>query len=218
MSDAPKAYFAEFLGTALLLFCGTGAIVVDVASGGTVGHLGIAFSFGAIVTAVIYSFGEVSGAHINPAVTLAFWLAGKFPGRRVPGYLLAQSAGALLASAALRFIFPETPTLGETLPAGPPLQSFVLEIVLTFILMLVILQVATGSREQGLTAGVVIGLVVMLEAAFAGPICGASMNPARSLAPALVNANLTHLWIYLVAPVIGAALAVGPWKLLQGPK
>ena len=157
---------------------------------------------------MIYTFGDVSGAHLNPAVTTAFAAARRFPWREVPGYILSQTLGALTASALLRLLFPAQANLGVTLPAGAASQSFVLEIVLTFLLMLVILSVSTGSREKGVTAGIAIGAVIALEAMFAGPICGASMNPARSLAPALLSGHLEHLWVYLLAPTVGALLAV----------
>ena len=199
---------AEVLGTFTLVFAGTGAIVVNQVSGGAITHAGIALTFGLVVLAMIHTFGDVSGAHLNPAVTTAFAAAGRFPGREVPGYLGAQSVGALTASGLLRFLFPDAATLGATLPAGPPTQSFVLEVVLTAILMLTILSVSTGAKEKGITAGIAIGSVIALEAMFAGPICGASMNPARSLAPALVSGSLEHLWLYLTAPTLGALIAI----------
>lgn len=203
-----KKHLAELLGTFTLVFAGTGAIVINQVSQGVIGHAGIALTFGLVVLAMIYTFGDVSGAHLNPAVTIAFAAAGRFAWREIPGYLGAQVAGALAASALLRFLFPQAAILGATLPAGPPMQSFVLEIVLTAILMLTILSVSTGAKEKGISAGIAIGGVIALEAMFAGPICGASMNPVRSLAPALVSGNLTHLWIYLAAPVLGALIAV----------
>ncbi len=203
-----KKLLAECLGTFTLVFAGTGAIVINQVAGGVTGHAGIAIVFGLVVLAMIHTFGDVSGAHLNPAVTTAFAAAGRFAWREVPGYIGAQIVGALAASVLLHFLFPEATTLGATLPAGPPMQSFVLEIVLTAVLMLTILSVSTGAKEKGITAGIAIGGVIALEAMFAGPICGASMNPARSLAPALVSGNLTHLWIYLVAPMIGALIAI----------
>ncbi len=203
-----KRQLAELLGTFALLFAGTGAIIIDGASHGSIGHGGIALTFGLVVMAMIYTFGDVSGAHLNPAVTLAFAVAGRFPWRDVPGYLAAQAAGALLASGLLRVLFPLDATLGATLPSGSDGQSFILEAVLTGMLMLTILSVSTGSKEKGITAGIAIGSIIGLEAMFAGPICGASMNPFRSLAPAFVSGNLQHLWLYLVAPVLGACLAV----------
>ena len=203
-----KICLAEFFGTFALVFAGTGAIIINHVSGGTIAHVGIALTFGLIVLAMVYTFGDVSGAHLNPAVTAGFALAGRFPWRQVPAYMTAQVAGALFASGLLRFLFPSHETLGATLPAGPASQSFVLETVLTLILMLVILSVSTGAKEKGITAGIAVGSVIALEAMFAGPISGASMNPARSIGPALVSGHLEHLWIYLAAPILGAALAV----------
>lgn len=200
---------AEFVGTFALIFAGTGAIVVNSASGGQVTHIGIALTFGLVVLAMIYAVGDVSGAHLNPAVTLGFAFAGRFPARGVAPYILAQCAGAFAASGVLQFLFPGNATLGATLPAGTVGQSFVFEVILTLLLMFVILTVATGAKERGLMAGVAVGSVVALEALFAGPICGASMNPARSLAPAAVSGQLDHVWVYLTAPVVGACLAVG---------
>lgn len=213
-----KKQVAEFLGTFILVFAGTGAIVVNGVTHGTIGHAGIALTFGLVVLAMIYTFGDVSGAHLNPAVTLGFAAAGRFAWREVPAYLISQCLGAAAASALLRGLFPTDGTmLGATLPAGPVMQSFVLETVLTAVLMLAILSVSTGAKEKGITAGLAIGSVIALEAMFAGPICGASMNPARSLAPALMAGHLEHLWVYLSAPVIGALLAVPLCKLTREP-
>jgi aquaporin NIP len=203
-----KKLLAEFLGTFALVFAGTGAIVINHASGGVIGHAGIALTFGLVVLAMIHTFGDVSGAHLNPAVTLGFAGARRFPLREVPGYIAVQAGGALAASGLLRALFPENATLGATLPAGSVGQSFVLEAVLTAILMLTILSVSSGAKEKGITAGLAIGAVIGLEAMFAGPISGASMNPARSLGPALVSGHLEHLWIYLTAPVLGALVGV----------
>jgi len=211
-----KQPVAEFLGTFTLVFAGTGAIVIDQVTGGTIGHAGIALTFGLVVLAMIYTFGDISGAHINPAVTIAFAVAGRFPWRQVPAFLAAQIAGGIAASLLLRWLFPENTHLGGTLPAGSASQSFVLEVVLTLILMLVILSVSTGAKEKGITAGIAIGAVVGFEAMFAGPICGASMNPIRSLAPALVSGHLEHLWIYLCAPVVGALIAVPLCACVRG--
>lgn len=203
-----KKLLAEFLGTFGLVFAGTGAIVINQVSGGAIGHAGIALTFGLVVMAMIHTFGDVSGAHLNPAVTLAFAAARRFPVREVPGYLGAQVAGALGASGLLFALFGNAASLGATLPRDGWGQSFVLEVVLTAVLMLTILSVSTGAKEKGITAGIAIGGVIALEAMFAGPVCGASMNPARSLAPALVSGNLAHLWLYLIAPVAGALIAV----------
>jgi aquaporin NIP len=199
---------SELLGTFTLVFAGTGAIVINDVSGGVIGHAGIALTFGLVVMAMIYTFGDVSGAHLNPAVTLGFAVAGRFAWKDVPGYVMTQVAGALAASGVLRLLFPTHEKLGATLPSGSAMQSFVLELILTAILMLAILRVSTGSKEKGITAGIAIGGIIALEAMFAGPICGASMNPARSLAPALVSGHVEHLWIYLTATVLGALAAV----------
>ena len=172
-------------------------------------------TFGLVVLAMIYALGDVSGAHLNPAVTLGFFAARRFDGRLVFPYLASQLVGAVLASALMRFLFPASATLGSTLPAGTPSQSFILEIVLTALLMFVILGVSTGAKEKGITAGVAVGAVIALEALFAGPISGASMNPARSLAPALVSGHFAHLWIYLTAPILGALLAVPACRCVQ---
>lgn len=203
-----KKLCAEFLGTFGLVFAGTGAIIINQVSGGAITHVGIALTFGLIVLAMIYSFGDVSGAHFNPAVTIAFGFAKRMRMREAPGYIGAQIAGAMAASGVLRLLFPQSETLGATLPAGTAAQSFVLELLLTFFLMMVVLSVSAGAKEKGITAGIAVGAVIALEAMFAGPICGASMNPARSLAPALVGRHLEHLWIYLTAPVLGALLAI----------
>ena len=171
-------------------------------------HAGIALTFGLVVLAMIYTVGDISGAHLNPAVTIGFWIARRLPGRELVPYLASQITGALIASGLLRLLFPQSKFLGATLPAGSDLQSFILEVVLTFLLMLTILNVSTGAKEKGITAGIAVGAVIGLEAMFAGPICGGSMNPARSLAPALVSIHLEHLWLYLVAPPLGAYAAM----------
>jgi aquaporin NIP len=209
---------AEILGTFALVFCGTGAIIVDNVTKGGVTHVGVAITFGLVVTAMIYGLGDVSGAHLNPAVSIAFTLAGRLPLKSLGIYLASEIAGAFLATLVLRLLFPTDELLGTTLPAGTAWQSFILELILTFFLMLVIMGVATGSKEQGLFAGVAIGSVILLEAMFAGPICGASMNPARSLAPAIVSGHTESLWVYLTAPIIGAALAIPIWKFLNAKK
>ena len=210
-----KKCSAELLGTFALVFCGTGAIVINQQTNGEVSHVGIAITFGLIVMAMIYTLGNISGAHLNPAVTLAFTLARRFQVKQVLPYIISQLLGAFLASAALHCLFPANDTLGTTLPSGTEIQSFILEFILTFFLMLVIINVATGSKEQGMFAGLAIGSTVLLEAMFAGPICGASMNPARSIAPAIVSGHIEHLWIYIVATVLGAASAIPVWKFLN---
>jgi aquaporin Z len=210
-----KKYIAELTGTFALVFCGTGAIVIDQQTNGGITHVGVAITFGFIVMSMIYALGNISGAHLNPAVSIAFAIAKKFPVKELLPYIISQGLGALLASGVLKVLFPANETLGATLPAGSDMQSFILEVILTFFLMLVILNVAHGSKEQGMFAGLAIGGVVLLEAMFAGPVSGASMNPLRSLAPAVVSGHLESLWVYLAAPIIGAILAVPLYNYLK---
>lgn len=212
-----RQFAAECFGTFALVFAGTGAIVINDVSSGTVSHVGIALTFGLIVLAMIYALGDVSGCHLNPAVTLAFFVARRFNRREIAPYILAQCVGAAVASFALKVLFPGHRTLGATLPAGGALQSLALEFVLTAILMFVILSVSSGSKEKGAFAGVAIGAVIALEAMFAGPICGASMNPARSIGPALVAWQPEHLWVYLAGPVAGALAGVALSFMIHGP-
>lgn len=207
---------AEALGTFALVFVGTGSMIVNDLHGGVVTHMGIALTWGLIVMALFYTLGEISGAHINPAVSVGLFFAKRFEGRLVVPYILSQCLGALAASSALRILFPDHPTLGASLPSGSALQSFIFEVFLTFVLMLVILYATTGSKEKAAFAGVAIGAVITLEALFAGSISGASMNPARSIAPALVSGKLEFLWIYLTAPIAGASLAVAVCYSLGG--
>jgi aquaporin NIP len=213
-----KKYIAELIGTFSLVFCGTGAIIINQQSNGAVTHLGIAITFGLIVMAMIYALGNISGAHLNPAVTIALSVAKKFEAKQIAPYILSQLIGALAASFVLKYLFPANAFLGATIPAGPEMQSFVLELILTFMLMLVILQMAFGNKEQNMFAGVAIGATVLLEALFAGPICGASMNPARSIAPAIASGHMEHLWIYIIATTLGAVAAVPVWYYLKENK
>ncbi len=210
-----RSFLAELLGTYFLVFAGTGALVINDVSGGVITHPGIAMVFGLVVMVLIYAFGEISGAHFNPAVTVGFWLSGRFPFRRIFPYMGAQFFGAILASLTLKILFPMHSTLGITLPRGDVGQSFILEAILTGLLVLVILSVTSGAKEKGLLAGVAIGGTVGMEALFAGPICGASMNPARSFAPAWVSGHLCGVWIYLLAPLVGACVAVVVHRLLS---
>ena len=209
---------AEGIGTFALVFMGCGAIVANDLTGGTVGHVGIALVFGLVVMAVIHAFGEVSGAHINPAVTLGFAAAGRFPKREVLPYVGVQVAGALVGAGALRLILGPHPTLGATLPAaGLGLGSaFALEAIMTAFLMAVILGVSTGAKEKGIMAGAAIGGTVALAALWVGPLTGASLNPARSLGPALVAGRFDVLWLYLAAPVLGALAAAPVCRLVYG--
>ena len=210
-----KKYIAEFLGTYALVFAGTGAVIIDQETHGSVTHVGVAITFGLIVMSMIYALGDISGAHINPAVSIAFATAKKFPVKELVPFIISQLSGAAAASLTLKYLFPGNQFLGATIPMGTDLQSFILEFILTFFLMLVIINVAKGSKEQGMFAGVAIGSVVALEAMFAGPICGASMNPARSFGPAVVSGHTEHLWIYLSATTMGAISAIPIWNFLK---
>ncbi|MBK8847814.1 MAG: aquaporin [Bacteroidetes bacterium] len=207
-----KKLVAEALGTFGIVFCGTGAIIINQHTNGAIGHAGIAITFGFIVTVMIYVFGNISGAHLNPAVSIALSAIKLFPVNHLAGYVTAQCIGALCASALLKFLFPLNELLGSTTPAGSLMQSLVFEFILTFILMLSILFVAKGEFSK--IAGIVIGMVILLEAMFAGPVSGASMNPARSLAPALLSMHMSTLWIYLLAPITGAIGAAFLWRWL----
>jgi len=210
-----KRYISEFIGTFAMIFCGTGAMTINEVTGGDVTHVGIAMTWGLIVMAMIYAFCETSGAHFNPAVSIAFAHAKKFSWREVPKYIIAQILGAFSASLILWFLFPSSEILGATIPTVDVWRAFVLEFLLTFFLMVVIINVSTGSKEIGAVAGIAIGAVVLLEAMFAGPITNASMNPARSIAPAFVSGNLQHLWMYIIAPILGALLAVVSCKMVK---
>ncbi len=208
-----QALFAEFIGTFILVFAGTGAIVVDSLTG-SVGHIGIGMTFGAVVAALIYTLGHTSGAHFNPIVTFGFWLIGEFPSKKVVLYIIAQSIGAILASSMLLVLFYDAAAntamlknLGATLPRYSWWNAWIMEAILSFILMLVICGSAIHGKAVKNFAGLAIGLTVGLEALFAGPITGASMNPARSLAPALLSMQFDYLWIYLSAPFAGSLAA-----------
>lgn len=209
-------YIAEAFGTFALVFAGCGAIVVDQTYGGVLGHTGISLVFGLVVMAMIYAVGNISGAHINPAVTLGFLFAGRLQAREVLPYISCQLAGAVVAALLLRLLFPEHGTLGATLPSGSMLQALVMEIVLSFLLMFVILNVSTGHMEKGIMAGVAVGGTVAFEAMIGGPVSGASMNPARSLGPALISGQLQGWWIYIVGPVVGMFLAYPTCRWVQG--
>jgi aquaporin Z len=210
-----KKYISEFIGTFSMIFCGTGAMTINEVTGGEVTHVGIGLTWGLIVMAMIYAFGETSGAHFNPAVTIAFAYAKNFAWKEVPKYIIAQILGAFVSSLVLLFLFPTSEFLGSTIPTVDVWRAFVLELLLTFLLMLTIINVSTGSKEMGVIAGIAIGGVVLLEATFAGPITNASMNPARSLAPNIVSGNIQGLWLYIIAPILGALLAVVSCKLIK---
>ncbi len=205
-----KKYLAELIGTFALVFCGTGAIVIDDVSSGAVTNVGIGITFGFIVMAMIYTFGRISGAHINPAVSIAFAFTDRFNRRNLMGYLIGQCTGALLASVILALLFPNHDSFGSTRSSGSWIQTFVLELILTYILMLVILFVSQNKKIEAFT-GLAVGATVGVEAIFAGPITGASMNPARSLGPAVVSMEFSDLWMYVLAPILGAIMASVTW-------
>ena len=209
-----RNYITELIGTFLLVFVGTGAMVINTETG-ALGHVGVAICWGLIVMVLVYALGDISGAHFNPAVTIAFVIAKRFSSKQLLPYVFFQFIGALLASYLLSILFPADEFLGGTQPLNAWHQSFILEVILTFLLMFVILNVSTGAKEKGIMAGSAIGATVGLDAMFAGPICGASMNPVRSIAPALVSGHLENLWIYIVATILGAILAVLFYKITR---
>ena len=210
-----RAMVAELIGTFALVFAGAGAIMVDEKTG-ALGQVGIAITFGLVIMAMIYAVGHISGAHFNPAVSVAFALTRHFPWRRVAAYWAAQLAGAICAALLLRASLGDIADVGATLPAGSDGQSFLWEIVLTFLLMFVIMSVATDSRAVGDAAAIAIGATVGLDAMFGGPISGASMNPARSLGPAIAAGELASVWIYIAAPLLGAAGGALAYQFVRG--
>ncbi len=209
-----KESMAEFIGTFALVFAGTGAIVDDSLTG-QLGHIGVAMSFGLVVGVLVCSLGHISKAHFNPAVTIGFFSISKMEKNLVLPYIIAQIGGAIFASALIYIIFGNSGNLGVTMPSGPWTQSFILEIIMTFFLMLVIISVATDARVKPEVSGIAIGGTVALDALFGGPISGASMNPARSLGPAIIGRIFEHQWIYLVAPVIGSLIAVETYEFIR---
>ena len=212
-----KQYISETLGTFAMVFCGCGAMTINEITHGSISHVGVAITWGLIVMAMIYAFGEISGAHFNPAVTIGFAFAKKFAWSKVPKYILSQFIGAFSAIFILWFLFPESQFLGETIPAEnfPAYKAAILEFLLTFFLMVVIINVSTGSKEIGTMAAIAVGGVILLEAMFAGPITKASMNPVRSIAPAIFTGNFQYLWLYITAPILGAIVAVSSCKLVK---
>ncbi|WP_370476532.1 MIP/aquaporin family protein [Tamlana flava] len=212
-----KQYISETIGTFAMIFCGCGAMTINEITNGSISHVGVAATWGLIVMAMIYAFGETSGAHFNPAVTIGFAFAKKFAWNKVPKYILAQAIGAILAAFLLRFLFPESQFLGETTPAigFPTYKAAILEFLLTFFLMVTIINVSTGSKEVGTMAAIAVGGVILLEAMFAGPMTKASMNPIRSIAPAIFTGNFEHLWLYILAPILGALAGVSSCKLVK---
>jgi MIP family channel proteins len=213
--EVQQSLVAEFVGTVALVFAGAGAIMVD-AKTHALGHVGIALTFGLVIMVMIYAVGHVSGAHFNPAVSFAFALTRHFPWPRLAGYWVAQVGGAIAAAAVLRGSLGDVVRIGATAPAGSQGQSFLWEIVLAFFLMFVIMAVATDTRAAGEAAAIAIGGTVGLDAMFGGPVSGASMNPARSIGPAFVAGDLHALWIYILAPLVGAALGALTYQLVRG--
>ncbi len=213
---SPNQFFAEGFGTFFLVLVGCGAIIINDEFNGVIGHGGIAMAFGLIVMIMIYAIGNISGAHMNPAVTIGFYFAGRFKAARIFPFVVAQCIGACLAGVLLKVGFPEHATLGATLPHYSILNAFIVEFLLSFGLMFVILNVSTGHMEKGIMAGVAVGGTVGVEALIGGPITGASMNPARSLSPALFSGNFAELWLYIVAPIAGMIAAYPTCRLVQG--
>jgi aquaporin Z len=206
-----KKYVAEIVATFFLIFCGCGAMVINTEFDGAITHTGVAAAWGLIVTIMIFAYGRISGAHMNPAVTIGLTLVKLHPKKEVAPYLVAQLIGAFAASLTLAQLFPENELLGSSLPQGSEMQSFILEFILTFMLMIVILLTSQGGKLEQYFAPVAIGATVGLEALYAGPVSNASMNPFRSLAPAVVSGHTEHLWLYLVATTLGAIVAAFYW-------
>ena len=216
MLPLARRCFAESLGAFVLVFAGCGAIVVQ-AETGALGHPGVALTWGLVVLALVYTLGDRSGAHLNPAVTVGLAFARRFPRAEVLPYIGSQLAGAFAAAAFLLLLFPDDATLGATRPRGAAWQSFALEVALTWFLVLAVLCITRGAAHKGITVGLVAGAIIGLEALFAGPISGASMNPARSLAPAVVSGCVSAVWIYLTAPILGSLLAVPTCRCISAP-
>jgi aquaporin NIP len=211
-----RSLAAEAIGTFALVFAGCGAIMVDQKTH-QLGHVGVAITFGLVIMFGVYAVGHISGAHFNPSVTFAFALTRHFPWRHAAGYWAAQIGGALVAALLLRGSLGSRAHVGATLPSGSQGQAFLWEVVLTFLLMFAIMSVATDTRAVGEAAAIAIGGTVGLDAMFGGPITGASMNPARSLGPALVSGDLHALWVYIAAPVVGASLGALAYQVIRAP-
>ncbi|KAJ7553674.1 hypothetical protein O6H91_06G108100 [Diphasiastrum complanatum] len=209
---------AEMIGTFFIVFAGCGAAMVDYQSHGAVTHVGISLTFGLVVTAVVYSIGHISGAHCNPAVTIAFATVKEFPWKYAPVYIVAQVLAAIASAFALRFIIDDVANIGATIPAGSDLQSLAIETIVTFILMFVVMAVATDPRAVGELGGLTIGSTIALNALFGGPISGASMNPARSFGPAVAANNYDAIWVYILGPIVGAVAGAVTYKVIQIPQ
>jgi MIP family channel proteins len=215
MPNLGRRALAEGIGTFFLVLIGPGAAMVNAYSDGAVGHAGVALAFAFVVLAMVYALGHVSGAHINPAVTLAFWSARRFPARDVAPYVAAQCAGAVAASLVLGWVMGSAGDYGATVPAVPVAGAFVVEWLLSFALMLVIMAVATDARAAPGFAGIAVGMTVGFCAMMGGPLTGASMNPARSLGPAVAGSIWTAHWVYWIAPITAMLAAVRVYELLR---
>jgi len=211
----PRALVAEAIGTFALVFAGAGAVMVD-AKTHALGHIGVAITFGLVIMVMIYAVGHVSGAHFNGAVTFAFALTRHFPWHRAVAYWAAQLVGAVTAAALLRGSLGNIAHIGATLPSGSEAQSFLWELVMSFFLMFVVMAVATDTRAVGEAAAIAIGGTIGLDAMFGGPISGASMNPIRSLGPALVAGEMHALWLYILAPLAGTSLGALAYQFVRG--
>jgi len=206
---------AEIIGTFFLIFIGCGSIIIDKKTNGSITHLGVSIVWGLAVLIISYAIGHISGAHLNPAVTLAFAAVRRFPCTEVPAYIGAQVFAAISAGFVLRLMFGDVANIGATVPSGSDMQSFFLEIFVTFLLMFVISAVATDTRAIGELAGMAVGGTVGMNVAMSGPISGASMNPARTIGPALAGNKYTSIWIYMVAPVVGAILGAVSYNMIR---
>ncbi|WP_160673598.1 MIP/aquaporin family protein [Clostridium sp. C8-1-8] len=203
-----KKYVSEFIGTFFLLFIGTGAIMVNTINNNALGSVGISFAFGFIIFILIYLFGNTSGAHFNPAVTIALSFSGKFKSSEVIPYIISQVLGGTLASFVLKILLGNISSMGATIPANnirnSSIIAVIVEFIFTFLLMYVIMRVSSSSKDDDFTGAFAIGLTIFIGALVAGPISGGSFNPARTIAPAIVSGNYTDLWVYIVAPIAGA--------------
>lgn len=210
-----KKIFSEILGTYSLVLFGCGAVVVDTLYGGIVGHLGINIIFGAIIMIMIYSIGDISGAHMNPAVTFAFYLDKQVELKTLITYAISQTIGALLAAYTLKLLFPSAVLLGNTIPSGSHVQTFVAEVLFSFLLFMLIINVSEGPKETGIMAGIAIGSYIMIAGMINGPIGGNSLNPARTIGPAVASMNFHGFYIYLIAPLLGTGIASKASRLFR---
>lgn len=207
---------AEVFGTYFLIFAGCASVAVNIIKGGTITFPGICIVWGLAVMVMVYSVGHISGAHFNPAVTIAFATCGRFPWKQVPAYIIAQVIGSTLASVTLRLLFGGSRNhFFGTVPSGSDFQSFVLEFIISFYLMFVISGVATDNRAIGELAGLAVGATVLLNVLIAGPISGASMNPARTLGPAVVLNRYKGIWVYIAGPISGTIAGAWAYNLIR---